>query len=149
MESRRAEQLFNRNHGGDPAEKDEKTGAPLIDVILDKPAKRHGQMDEPAGRRQRHSIIDYHGIPVCPLPVIIKRRTDSCGKVLAGPATEERRLDQTCGSTASDRHYIWANLRLCTRLRSIQMTSDLNGWNLPLKDIALIFRGGCIIRAQF
>ena len=30
-----------------------------------------------------------------------------------------------------------------------KMTSDLNDWNLPLKDIALIFRGGCIIRAEF
>ena len=28
-------------------------------------------------------------------------------------------------------------------------TSELNDWNLPLKDIALIFRGGCIIRAEF
>ena len=30
-----------------------------------------------------------------------------------------------------------------------KMTSELNDWNLPLKDIALIFRGGCIIRAEF
>lgn len=30
-----------------------------------------------------------------------------------------------------------------------KMTSDLYGWDLPLKDIALIFRGGCIIRAEF
>ncbi|QNV59621.1 6-phosphogluconate dehydrogenase, NAD(+)-dependent, decarboxylating [Paenibacillus polymyxa E681] len=29
------------------------------------------------------------------------------------------------------------------------MTSELYEWNLPLKDIALIFRGGCIIRAEF
>lgn len=30
-----------------------------------------------------------------------------------------------------------------------KMSSELNGWDLPLKDIALIFRGGCIIRAEF
>ncbi len=29
------------------------------------------------------------------------------------------------------------------------MTSELYDWNLPLKDIALIFRSGCIIRAEF
>ena len=29
------------------------------------------------------------------------------------------------------------------------MSSEVNGWDLPLKDIALIFRGGCIIRAEF
>jgi 6-phosphogluconate dehydrogenase len=29
------------------------------------------------------------------------------------------------------------------------MTSDIYDWNLPLEEIALIFRGGCIIRAEF
>jgi 6-phosphogluconate dehydrogenase len=34
-------------------------------------------------------------------------------------------------------------------LRLLQVASQTRGWNLPLGEIAAIWRGGCIIRAQF
>ena len=70
--------------------------------------------------------------------------------ILTGPELDQQILDKN----------VWIDYvrqalfmgKICAYAQGFtqyKMTSDLYGWDLPLKDIALIFRGGCIIRAKF
>lgn len=131
--------------------KDEKTGAPLIDVILDKTGQKG------TGKWTSLQAVD-NGIPSSIITESLfarylsslKDERTAAEKVLAGPATEERRLDQNVWiDRVRQALYMGKICAYAQGFAQYKMTSDLNGWNLPLKDIALIFRGGCIIRAQF
>ncbi len=131
--------------------KDEKTGQPLIDVILDKAGQKG------TGKWTSIQAID-HGIPTSIITESLFARYISALKeermtaqsLLTGPEQEPSLLDKQ----------IWVELvrqalymgKICAYAQGFnqyKMTSELFDWKLPLKDIALIFRGGCIIRAQF
>lgn len=131
--------------------KDEKTGQPLIDVILDKAGQKG------TGKWTSIQAID-HGIPTSIITESLFARYISALKeermtaqsLLTGPEPEPSLLDKQ----------IWVELvrqalymgKICAYAQGFnqyKMTSELFDWKLPLKDIALIFRGGCIIRAQF
>nr|MDH3162121.1 decarboxylating NADP(+)-dependent phosphogluconate dehydrogenase [Bacillus licheniformis] len=131
--------------------KDEKTGAPLIDVILDKTGQKG------TGKWTSLQAVD-NGIPSSIITESLFARYLSslkdertvAEKVLAGPATEERRLDQNVWiDRVRQALYMGKICAYAQGFAQYKMTSDLNGWNLPLKDIALIFRAYRIIRAQF
>lgn len=70
--------------------------------------------------------------------------------VLAGPEAEEKHLDKdTWIEYVRQALYMGKVCAYAQGFAQYKMSSELYGWNLPLKDIALIFRGGCIIRADF
>ncbi|MDX1806241.1 MAG: decarboxylating NADP(+)-dependent phosphogluconate dehydrogenase [Paenisporosarcina sp.] len=130
---------------------DDKTGQPLVDVILDKTGQNG------TGKWTSIQAID-NGIPVSIITESLFARYLSHVKgervhaagILAGPEAHLEDLDR-----ASWIEYVRQGLymgKICAYAQGFtqyKITSELNGWNLPLQEIALIFRGGCIIRAEF
>ncbi|WP_409271856.1 decarboxylating NADP(+)-dependent phosphogluconate dehydrogenase [Neobacillus sp. SCS-31] len=131
--------------------KDERTGLPLIDVILDKAGQKG------TGKWTSLQAID-NGIPTSIITEslfarylsALKEERMNAEEILAGPEMNQGHLDKE----------VWINYvrqalymgKVCAYAQGFtqyKMTSELYGWDLPLKDIALIFRGGCIIRAEF
>ncbi|MGB2993218.1 MAG: decarboxylating NADP(+)-dependent phosphogluconate dehydrogenase [Paenisporosarcina sp.] len=130
---------------------DDKTGQPLVDVILDKTGQNG------TGKWTSIQAID-NGIPVSIITESLFARYLSSVKdervhasaILAGPEAQLEELDRELWI-----EYVRQGLymgKICAYAQGFtqyKITSELNGWNLPLQDIALIFRGGCIIRAEF
>ncbi len=130
---------------------DDKTGLPLVDVILDKTGQNG------TGKWTSIQAID-NGIPVSIITESLFARYISHGKeervyaasVLAGPASSNEELDKDLWiEYVRQALYMGKICAYAQGFTQYKMTSELNDWNLPLKDIALIFRGGCIIRAEF
>lgn len=131
--------------------KDEITGLPLVDVILDKTGQKG------TGKWTSIQAID-NGIPSSIITESLFARYISSLKeervfaedILSGPEIDQRSLDKEVWI-----EYIRQALymgKVCAYAQGFtqyKMSSEIYGWELPLKDIALIFRGGCIIRAEF
>jgi 6-phosphogluconate dehydrogenase len=130
---------------------DKKTGLPLVDVILDKTGQNG------TGKWTSIQAID-NGIPVSIITESLFARYISSVKdervhassVLAGPKDEIDVLDREVWvEYVRQALYMGKICAYAQGFTQYKKTSELNDWNLPLKDIALIFRGGCIIRAEF
>ncbi|MCZ2259530.1 decarboxylating NADP(+)-dependent phosphogluconate dehydrogenase [Sporosarcina sp. G11-34] len=131
--------------------KDEKTGLPLVDLILDKTGQNG------TGKWTSIQAID-NGIPVSIITESLFARYLShakeeriyAGTVLAGPEIAENDLEKKVWiEHVRQALYMGKICAYAQGFTQYKMTSELNDWNLPLKDISLIFRGGCIIRAEF
>jgi 6-phosphogluconate dehydrogenase len=130
---------------------DEETGKPLVDVILDKAGQKG------TGKWTSQSALDL-GVP---LPIItesvfarfisaMKDERVKASKILSGPAVKPFEGDRE--------HFIEAVRRalymskICSYAQGfaqMKAASDEYNWDLQYGNIAMIFRGGCIIRAQF
>mgnify|MGYP001226706098 FL=1 len=130
---------------------DEETGKPLVDVILDKAGQKG------TGKWTSQNALDL-GVP---LPIItesvfarfisaMKDERVKASKLLSGPAVKPFEGDRD--------HFIEAVRRalymskICSYAQGfaqMKAASDEYNWNLQYGNIAMIFRGGCIIRAQF
>lgn len=131
--------------------KDELTGLPLIHAILDKAGQKG------TGKWTSVQAIN-NGIPSSIITESLFARYLSSLKeerltaenILSGPNMDQQPLDKDMWI-----EYIRQALymgKICAYTQGFtqyKVTSERYGWNLPLKDIALIFRGGCIIRADF
>lgn len=131
--------------------KDELTGLPLIDVILDKTGQKG------TGKWTSIQAIDT-GIPSSIITESLFARYISSLKeervyadnILSGPEMDHRSLDKDLWiEYVRQALYMGKICAYAQGFTQYKMTSELYGWDLPLKDIALIFRGGCIIRAEF
>lgn len=131
--------------------KDEETGLPLIDVILDKAGQKG------TGKWTSIQAID-NGIPTSIITESLFARYISAIKdervaaqsILSGPEQEQARLDKNVWiDYVRQALYMGKVCAYAQGFTQYKTSSDLYGWDLPLKDIALIFRGGCIIRAKF
>ena len=131
--------------------KDEVTGLPLIDVILDKAGQKG------TGKWTSMQAID-NGIPASIITESLFARYISALKeervnaehILTGPENDQLKLDKNEWiDYIRQALYMGKVCAYAQGFTQYKMTSELNGWDLPLKDIALIFRGGCIIRAEF
>ncbi|WP_226002265.1 decarboxylating NADP(+)-dependent phosphogluconate dehydrogenase [Paenibacillus sp. BJ-4] len=131
--------------------KDDITGLPLIDVILDKTGQKG------TGKWTSIQAID-HGIPSSIITESLFARYISSLKeervyaenILTGPEIDQGILDKDLWLEYIRQAFYMG--KICAYAQGFiqyKMTSELYGWELPLKDIALIFRGGCIIRAEF
>ncbi|MEK5068352.1 decarboxylating NADP(+)-dependent phosphogluconate dehydrogenase [Sporosarcina sp. FSL K6-1508] len=130
---------------------DDKTGLPLVDVILDKTGQNG------TGKWTSIQAID-NGIPVSIITESlfarylshVKEERVHASSLLAGPEARDEELDQEKWiEYVRQALYMGKICAYAQGFTQYKRTSELNGWNLPLKDIALIFRGGCIIRAEF
>jgi len=130
---------------------DEKTGLPLVDVILDKTGQNG------TGKWTSIQAID-NGIPVSIITESLFARYLShvkderihAASLLAGPEIENKDFNQELWvEYVRQALYMGKVCAYAQGFTQYKTTSELNDWNLPLKDIALIFRGGCIIRAEF
>ncbi|NLU10383.1 MAG: NADP-dependent phosphogluconate dehydrogenase [Tepidanaerobacter acetatoxydans] len=129
---------------------DDKTGKPLVDVILDKAGQKG------TGKWTSQEALD---IGVC-IPTITeavfarymssaKEERVEASKILKGPST----------SFEGDREQFLEDIskalyasKICSYAQGFDLmakASDIYSWDLNLGNIALLWRGGCIIRAQF
>jgi len=131
--------------------KDEETGKALVDVILDTAGQKG------TGKWTSQSALDL-GVP---LPIItesvfarfisaMKEERVKASKVLSGPNAAAFEGDKT-ELVEAIRKALYMS-KICSYAQGfaqMKAASEEYDWNLQYGDIAMIFRGGCIIRAQF
>lgn len=131
--------------------KDEETGKPLVDVILDTAGQKG------TGKWTSQSALDL-GVP---LPIItesvfarfisaMKQERVEASKVLTGPEAKPFDGDREA-FIESIRKALYLS-KICSYAQGfaqMRAASEEYNWNLSYGEIAMIFRGGCIIRAQF
>ncbi|MGG4265391.1 decarboxylating NADP(+)-dependent phosphogluconate dehydrogenase [Peribacillus simplex] len=131
--------------------KDEITGLPLIDVILDKAGQKG------TGKWTSIQAID-NGVTASIITEslfaryisALKEERVNAEQILTGPKDVQQKLDKNEWiDYIRQALYMGKVCAYAQGFTQYKMTSELFDWDLPLKDIALIFRGGCIIRAEF
>ncbi|KMK76912.1 NADP-dependent phosphogluconate dehydrogenase [Alkalihalobacillus pseudalcaliphilus] len=130
---------------------DDETGKPLVDVILDTAGQKG------TGKWTSKSALDL-GVP---LPVItesvfsrfisaMKDERVKASKILTGPTVPSFTGDKEAFIEAVRKALYFSKIvSYAQGFAQMRAASEENGWNLRYGDIAMIFRGGCIIRAQF
>ena len=130
---------------------DEETGKPLVDMILDTAAQKG------TGKWTSQSALDLG----TPLPIItesvfarfisaMKEERVNASKVLSGPkvnvVTEEK---EELIEAIRQALYMSKICSYAQGFAQMRAASDEYEWDLNYGEIAMIFRGGCIIRAGF
>ncbi|WP_342044145.1 NADP-dependent phosphogluconate dehydrogenase [Bacillus sp. OTU530] len=130
---------------------DEETGKPLVDVILDTAGQKG------TGKWTSQNALDL-GVP---LPIItesvfsrfmsaMKEERVIASQQLRGPEVKSFEGNQAELIEAVRRALYMS--KICSYAQGfaqMRAASEEYDWNLSYGDIAMIFRGGCIIRAQF
>ncbi|SEO64607.1 6-phosphogluconate dehydrogenase [Amphibacillus marinus] len=133
--------------------KDEETGKPLVDVILDTAGQKG------TGKWTSQSSLDL-GVP---LPVVtesvfarfisaMKDERVKASKVLNGPSAQDLPYDgdkDELVEAIRQALYMSKITSYAQGFAQMRAASEEFDWNLAYGEIAMIFRGGCIIRAQF
>jgi len=132
-------------------EKDPRTGGPLLEVILDKAGQKG------TGKWTSQSALDL-GVPVPTITAAVFARCLSSYKdervaastLLAGGETKA--FDGKREDLIDAVHDALFASKICSYAQGFALmkaASEEYNWNLNYGDIALLWRGGCIIRAQF
>ncbi|MCY9196272.1 NADP-dependent phosphogluconate dehydrogenase [Bacillus atrophaeus] len=130
---------------------DEETGKPLVDVILDKAGQKG------TGKWTSQSALDL-GVP---LPIItesvfarfisaMKDERVKASGLLAGP--EAKPVTENKAELIEAVRKALFMSKICSYAQGfaqMKAASDEYNWDLKYGEIAMIFRGGCIIRAAF
>ncbi|CDQ38350.1 6-phosphogluconate dehydrogenase, NADP(+)-dependent, decarboxylating [Virgibacillus salexigens] len=131
--------------------KDQETGKPLVEVILDTAGQKG------TGKWTSKNALDL-GVP---LPLItesvfarfisaMKEERVKASKQLQGPAVLSYSGDkQELIEAVRKALYMSKICSYAQGFAQMRAQSEENGWNLRYGDIAMIWRGGCIIRAHF
>jgi 6-phosphogluconate dehydrogenase len=130
---------------------DPDTGKAMVDVILD----RAGQKG--TGKWTSQSALDL-GVPLSIITESVFSRMLSAmkderivaSKLLKGPKAGQVKEDKQA-FIESVRKALYAS-KICSYAQGfaqMRAASEEYGWNLKYGNIAMIFRGGCIIRARF
>ncbi|MDU5143199.1 MAG: NADP-dependent phosphogluconate dehydrogenase [Paenibacillus dendritiformis] len=130
---------------------DEETGKPMVDVILDSAGQKG------TGKWTSQSALDL-GVPLSMITESVfsrflsalKEERVAASKVLQGPATKPFTGDKA-EFIENVRKALYASkiVSYAQGFAQMRAASDEFGWNLRYGDIAMIFRGGCIIRSRF
>jgi 6-phosphogluconate dehydrogenase len=131
--------------------KDPETGKWLVDLILDKAGQKG------TGKWMSQIALDL-GVPIPTINAAVEGRILSAfkddrvkaSKVLTGPKREPYKGDPKALIDAV-RDALYAS-KICSYAQGMVMmkvAGDEYKWNLDLGEIARIWKGGCIIRAQF
>ncbi|SFJ47300.1 6-phosphogluconate dehydrogenase [Halobacillus dabanensis] len=129
---------------------DEETGKPLVEVILDTAGQKG------TGKWTSKSALDL-GVP---LPIItesvfsrflsaMKEEREKASQYLTGP---EVTFDGNKEEVIENLRKALYMSKICSYAQGfaqMRAQSEEKGWDLQYGDIAMNFRGGCIIRAQF
>jgi len=130
---------------------DEETGKPLVDMILDKAGQKG------TGKWTSQNALDL-GVP---LPIItesvfarfisaMKDERVQASKILTGPTSITFNGDRK-EFIEQVRQALYFS-KICSYAQGfaqMRVASEEYGWDLKFGEIAMIWRGGCIIRAQF
>lgn len=133
--------------------KDEETGKPMVDVILDKAGQKG------TGKWTSQSALDL-GVP---LPVVtesvfarfisaLKDERVKASKILAGPPKQNEAYEgDTDELIEAIRQALYMSkiTSYAQGFAQMRAASEEYNWDLKYGEIAMIWRGGCIIRAQF
>jgi 6-phosphogluconate dehydrogenase len=130
---------------------DEETGKPMVDVILDSAGQKG------TGKWTSQSALDL-GVPLSIITESVfsrfisamKEERVAASKVLHGPANSAYTGDRKAFIEAV-RKALYAS-KICSYAQGfaqMRAASEEYGWDLQYGNIAMIFRGGCIIRARF
>jgi 6-phosphogluconate dehydrogenase len=131
--------------------KDDETGKPLVDVILDTAGQKG------TGKWTSQNALDV-GVP---LPIItesvfarfisaMKDERIKASKILSGPVAKSFEGNkQDLIEAVRKALYMSKICSYAQGFAQMRAASEEYGWDLRYGDIAMIFRGGCIIRAQF
>ncbi|MFD2333981.1 NADP-dependent phosphogluconate dehydrogenase [Cohnella sp. GCM10020058] len=133
------------------AEKDPETGKPMVDVILDSAGQKG------TGKWTSQSSLDL-GVPLSIITESVfsrflsamKEERVAASQVLKGPAKTAFAGDRAA-FIESVRKALFAS-KICSYAQGfaqMRAASEEYNWNLQYGNIAMIFRGGCIIRARF
>ncbi len=131
--------------------KDKDTGKPIVDVIKDAAGQKG------TGKWTSQEALDL-GVPAPTLVQAVFARCMSALKdervqastMLKGPAQVEF-ADDRARSISHLRAALYAS-KICAYAEGFALLREASreyGWNLDLGGVALLWRGGCIIRAQF
>lgn len=131
--------------------KDDETGKPLVDMILDTAGQKG------TGKWTSQSALDL-GVPLSLITESVfarfisamKDERVSASKILNGPEAKAFSGDKKA-FIESVRKALYMS-KICSYAQGfaqMRAASETYDWNLKYGDIAMIFRGGCIIRAQF
>lgn len=130
---------------------DDETNQPLLDVILDK-----------AGQKGTGKWTSINALELgVPLPLItesvfarcisyLKEERTKASKVLYGPEQSEVK-EQKAEWIETVRKALYMS-KICSYAQGfaqMQAQSDEKEWDIDLGNVAMIWRGGCIIRARF
>jgi 6-phosphogluconate dehydrogenase len=132
------------------AKTDERTGGPLVDVILDE-AEQKG-----TGRWTAIDALDL-GVPLTGITEAVFARTLSAlrderkaaAATLAGPVPGEGEDRTDLVDDIRQALYASKVVAYAQGFAQMRAASAAHGWDLDLGAMATIWRGGCIIRAQF
>ena len=130
---------------------DPETGKPMVDVILDSAGQKG------TGKWTSQSALDL-GVPLSIITESVfsrfisamKEERVAASKQLKGPQVEPYTGDRK-EFIESVRKALYAS-KICSYAQGfaqMRAASEEYNWNLNYGNIAMIFRGGCIIRAQF
>ncbi|MCW3790722.1 NADP-dependent phosphogluconate dehydrogenase [Paenibacillus sp. LS1] len=130
---------------------DPETGKPMVDVILDAAGQKG------TGKWTSQSALDL-GVPLSMITESVfsrflsamKDERVAASKILNGPATEPFSGDKKA-FIENVRKALFASkiVSYAQGFAQMRAASDEYGWDLKYGNIAMIFRGGCIIRSQF
>lgn len=129
---------------------DEETGKPLVEVILDTAGQKG------TGKWTSISALELG----TPLPIItesvfarfvsaMKEERERASEVLQGPEIKFEGDKQEAIESIRKALYMSKICSYAQGFAQMQAMSKEKGWELAYGNIASIFRGGCIIRAQF
>lgn len=130
---------------------DPETGKPMVDVILDSAGQKG------TGKWTSQSSLDL-GVPLSIITESVfsrflsamKEERTAASKLLKGPEAAAFQGDKAAFIEAV-RKALFAS-KICSYAQGfaqMRAASEEYGWDLRYGDIAMIFRGGCIIRAGF
>jgi 6-phosphogluconate dehydrogenase len=122
---------------------DEETGKPLVDVILDTAGQKG------TGKWTSQSPLITESVFARFISAMKDERVEA-SKLLRGPEAKPFTGDRE-GFIESVRKALYMS-KICSYAQGfaqMRAASEEYGWDLQYGDIAMIFRGGCIIRAQF
>ncbi|NMM51401.1 NADP-dependent phosphogluconate dehydrogenase [Paenibacillus aquistagni] len=130
---------------------DEETGKPMVDVILDSAGQKG------TGKWTSQNALDL-GYPLTMITESVfsrflsamKDERVAASKVLSGPEAKPFTGDKA-EFIEKIRKALFASkiVSYAQGFSQMRVASQEYNWNLPLGNIAKIFRGGCIIRSQF
>lgn len=130
---------------------DDDTGKPLIDRVLDV-ARQKG-----TGKWTSQNALDLGvSLPIVTESVFarfissVKEERVAANKILKGPKLQKYEGDSN-DLVEAIRKALYMS-KICSYAQGfaqMRAASEEYGWKIPYGDVAMIFRGGCIIRAQF
>ena len=129
---------------------DEETGKPIVDVILDKAGQKGtGKWTSQEALELGVAAPTIADAVFARCMSAIKEERVEASKILKGPEIkyegDREQLIEDIGKA------LYAS-KICSYAQGFQLLSEASkaySWDLKLGDIALLWRGGCIIRAQF